>query len=80
MKDFESNEGFFDLCVNVPDGGADYLNGILLKLYESESIARVKSKVWWVNRYFFIILQIYLVISGLQNSGVKSNCKREYHG
>lgn len=30
----DSNEGFFDLCVNVPDGRADNLNDVLLKLYE----------------------------------------------
>ncbi|XP_071566537.1 ribonuclease P protein subunit p30 [Temnothorax nylanderi] len=34
MENFKSNEGFFDLCVNVPDGGADNLNNILLRLYE----------------------------------------------
>ncbi|XP_028051026.1 ribonuclease P protein subunit p30 isoform X1 [Monomorium pharaonis] len=31
---FKLNEGFFDLCINVPDGGADSLNNMLLKLYE----------------------------------------------
>lgn len=42
MKNFKSNEGFFDLCVNVPDRGADNLNNILLKLYESKLIMKVK--------------------------------------
>ncbi|XP_011882261.1 PREDICTED: ribonuclease P protein subunit p30 [Vollenhovia emeryi] len=34
MESMNSCEGFFDLCVNVPDGGTDSLNDILLKLYE----------------------------------------------
>ncbi|XP_011160541.1 ribonuclease P protein subunit p30 [Solenopsis invicta] len=31
---FKSYEGFCDLCVNVPNGGVDSLNDILVKLYE----------------------------------------------
>lgn len=42
MENFKSNEGFFDLCVNVPNGGADNLNDMLLKLYESKFIVGVK--------------------------------------
>ncbi|KAL0126195.1 hypothetical protein PUN28_004964 [Cardiocondyla obscurior] len=34
MQNFEADEGFFDLCVNIPDGGMDELNNILSKLYE----------------------------------------------
>ncbi|KYM97263.1 PREDICTED: ribonuclease P protein subunit p30-like [Cyphomyrmex costatus] len=34
MESFKLNEGFFDLCVNIPDGGMDNLNDILLRLYE----------------------------------------------
>lgn len=44
MKNFKSNEGFFDLCVNIPNGGANNLNDILSKLYESKLIVRVKNK------------------------------------
>lgn len=61
MKSFEPNDGFFDLCVNVPDGGANDLNDILLRLYESKLIVRDTNKLINV----FIILRICLVISGL---------------
>lgn len=38
---FNSSEGFFDLCVNIPDRGAESLNDILSKLYESKLIVEV---------------------------------------
>ncbi|KYN19591.1 Ribonuclease P protein subunit drpp30 [Trachymyrmex cornetzi] len=34
MESFKLNKGFFDLCVNIPEGGIDNLNDILLRLYE----------------------------------------------
>ncbi|XP_012060752.1 PREDICTED: ribonuclease P protein subunit p30 [Atta cephalotes] len=34
MESFKLNKGFFDLCVNVPEGEIDNLNDILLRLYE----------------------------------------------
>jgi len=60
---FKSNEGFFDLCVNVPDGGADHLNDILLKLYESKLNVKVKDSKNKLTSVF-IILWIYLVLVG----------------
>lgn len=42
MESFKLNKGFFDLCVNVPEGEIDNLNDILLRLYESKLNVKVK--------------------------------------
>lgn len=44
MESFKLNKGFFDLCVNVPEGGIDNLNDILLRLYESKLSVKIKDK------------------------------------